>query len=796
MVRKATKSQQRSHPATPAKGRATSRARSTAAVPVQPVARIPRQGFLSGRRAAPLAEVGALPVPLTAAQVQAAHAAHVAAIAASVQLPTLHERTTDGRTVGPHTMGDIAGFPASGKRKKKKTQPGAATARVVAVIARAGWRRRWELTPLGAGAAVAGWAATDPGAAALACAALGGCSHAAARYLPERVGGRVWLSGKERTIITSWAAGASVWAAAAGAGLLHPNAVGVLALGALTGAQSLAWVKSRHVRPTVGGAEPGMSEQAAALIAAWPWTVALKAPDPLLGSVIDPVTMTEPAAGAYAFQVELRCDVHAEQATTVEIRRYLERALRLPVGTVQTQIDRDDSARLSVTMTPGRHLETADATWPGPVLTVDGLVPVALTPAGTQVAIELHNTSGIRHLTLIGSSGAGKSVASAALLLPGPLAGREVVLFIDGKRGTSAPGTAGALDMAALDPAAWSAGVRIAHRVMVARQARYGAAGIDRFDAATSTDPILTLWIDEATGVRKSLPDDLVSMVVDILREGRALGVRCVQCVQRPQFDSYIGGITARELMMGTAGATVALKPGGEAAADLTVGATSETINLAALPDGGGWCAILQSSRVLAPKARIYHAGTEAINAALAGFTPRSLTGLDLIAAGAEYRDRMTGAQWIGRMATARAQLAAGIDPTAPTRPVTGPAPAAVLAIGSTDPIQDVPADRGPVTDLAPDRVGADHPELATVATASQKAAAATARFNRATVLTALVQTPTGMTRNDIVTVTGLTKSTVRRALMALAADGGAAVIGGTEPEQWRPLAAEQLAAA
>ncbi len=788
MVRKvAKKSPRTSGTAVPTapRSRRKKAGRTRGEAPDTSPARTPRKGFLTGRKAEDLPQTQT-PVPWTAAQIQAAQAEQIAAYAAGVHLPTLHERNPAASMTGSNQLGDSAGFSASGKKKQS-----ASSTALVRALGRGVWRRRWELTPIAAAAGVAAWSATDPNAAALACAVLGGCAHASAHYLPERIAGRIWLSAKERTMIASWAAGATVWSAAASAGWVASTPAGILALGALTGAQSVSWMKSRRIRPDqTTQAGPVMSEQAAALIAAWPWTVALKAPDPLLGSFIDPASMSEPAAGAYAFQVELRTDVHAETATGNEIRCYLERALRLPVGTVQTQIDRDDCARLSVTMTPARHLETADAPWPGPVLTDQGTMPVALTPSGEQVAIELHNTSGIRHLTLIGSSGAGKSVAAAALMLPGPLAGREVIFFVDGKRGTSSPRTARALDMVAVTEDQWAAAVRIVHRIMTDRQVRYGRAGIDEYNALTSPDPIITLWIDEATGVRNSLEEALIKLVLAMLREGRSLGVRVVQCVQRPQFDSYVGGIAARELMMGSAGATVALKPGGSSSGDLTLDGTSETIDLASLPDGGGWCAILQSSKVLAPAARMYHATAERVAAELEGFTAPSLTGFDLAAAGKEYTTRLTGAAWIEQMATARAQLAAGIHPSSgATVPIAAP-------------IQDTPEwtsepsiSAGPGEE-SPPTAPSSCPQLASIASASQKAAAAQAALNRATVLGALRATPTGMTRQDIVTATGLPKSTVRRALFTLRTDGEATTIPSTEPEQWKPLAASQQSAA
>ncbi|MGL5830486.1 MAG: helix-turn-helix domain-containing protein [Angustibacter sp.] len=789
MVRKvAKKSPRTSGTAVPSAPRSKRKkaGRPRGEVPATSPARTPRKGFLTGRKAEDIAQTQT-PILWTAEQVQEAQTAQIAAYAAGVNLPTLHERSPAAGVMSPHPMSGSTGLPTPAGKKQSVT-----SAVLVRALGRGVWRRRWELTPVAAAAGVAAWSATDPGAAALACAVLGGCAHASAHYLPERIAGRVWLSAKERTMIASWAAGATIWSAAASAGWVTPNPAGVLALSALTGAQTVAWMKSRRIRPDqTPQAGPVMSEQAAALIAAWPWTVALKAPDPLLGSFIDPASMSEPALGAYAFQVELRTDVHAETATGNEIRCYLERALRLPVGTVQIQIDRDDCARLSVTMTPARHLETADAPWPGPVLTDQGTMPVALTPAGEQVAIELHNSSGIRHLTLIGSSGAGKSVAAAALMLPGPLAGREVIFFMDGKRGTSSPRTARALDMVAVTEDQWAAAVRIVHRIMTDRQVRYGRAGIDEYNALTSPDPIITLWIDEATGVRNSLEEPLIKLVTAMLREGRSLGVRVVQCVQRPQFDSYVGGIAARELMMGSAGATVALKPGGSSSGDLTLDGTSESIDLASLPDGGGWCAILQSSKVLAPAARMYHATAERVAAELEGFTAQSLTGFDLAAAGKEYVTRLTGAAWIEQMATARAQLAAGIHPSSGT---TVPVAAPIQDTPEWTSKPSAPA-TGQVEESTP-AVPSSCPQLASFASASQKAAAAQAALNRATVLGALRATPTGMTRQDIATATGLPKSTVRRALFTLRTDGEATTIPSTEPEQWKPLAGSQQSAA
>lgn len=594
------------------------------------------------------------------------------------QLPQLGTAATAVPGLVPMLPGMVPAVPAPVKR------PGEDTRVAAAAVRRWAWRNRWQLTPLAASTATVAGAAATPALTLLGLAAVAGTGYVLSERGPDEIAGRMWLSRVERRLVGRWAAGAGIWTAGvwtANAAGLHWTggalAVATATLGLLTGEQVFGWLKSRRIRPSDAVDIQQLSEQAAQLRAAWPYAV-LSGPEKLAGSMI--VDLTEPDPGTIVATVQLRPDVHAADVATLETRHWLERALHMGVGTARTEKVRDDAGHLRLILTPSRQLEKVTKIWPGPVLHDNGRVPVAVTADGREVCLRVYNDSGVYHHLLLGSSGAGKSNTLNVMLLPTVLQRLSVMVYLDGKKGTSSPRLARAMDTAIRDPKQFGPAIEMVYQIMYARQIRYGELGIDDFNAATSTDPIIELVIDECTSVKRYLNDQQEDMLAEMSETGRALGIALKYSSQRGNADDLPGGMRVRNNMMGSVGNVIALRPGGTHAQTTTLTATSEEIDLLALPggdDAGGWCAVLTAGQVAGFPARIMFDPKKdsRVDSLLDGFKPRTLEGADRSAAGEFYANRPTGTQWYADQLAARARQESGAPQAHPA-----PVPAPVLA--------------------------------------------------------------------------------------------------------------------
>ena len=534
------------------------------------------------------------------------------------------------------------------------------------------WRHRWELAPLLATGSVAITAAIDPAAAVMVTGAAGGAAGLAHWKGPNKLFGRAWLSRLERGIVAKYAAGASFWSAGVLVGGWEPGSwFGLGTLAAATTVQSISWVRSRQIRKgEIVTAEDVtmLSEKALAIMNTWPLAVAAFGPRGLLGShlidVQEPLTevpegQTPEKTGAIVLSVELRRMVHAQDVVNDENRRWLERELDQGIGTVRLETDRDHASRMRVVLTPTRHLETTSKVWPGPVVTQDGRIPIAVTPEGNTIYIRLWNQTGVNHLLLVGSSGSGKSNTYNVMLLPAVLARKAVLIYLDGKQGASNPKLAQAMDMVARTSEQRKATIRMVYAVLQDREKRYGAMGLDEFDV-NGPDPIILFVIDEATGVKRELDAQEEAMVAEISEKGRSLGIAEWMSVQSANMVNLPGGGDTRKNLTGTVGNVIGMRPGDHSAKSVTLSSTSEDIDLLGLPEGPGWCAVLSGGGVQAKEARILHIPPGDEGAALfakhipADFTPRGLTGADARAAGAIYANRTTGRAWLADMAAQR----------------------------------------------------------------------------------------------------------------------------------------------
>jgi DNA-binding transcriptional ArsR family regulator len=456
--------------------------------------------------------------------------------------------------------------------------------------------------------------------------------------------------------------------------------------------------------------------------------------------------------------------VHAETVANAETRQWLERALHMGVGTAKVTTVRDNAGQVELVLTPSRQLEKVSKTWPGPRLYDDGRAPVAIAPSGRDVCIRLFDDNGVRHLMLIGSSNSGKSNAYNVVLLPLVLSGRSVVFYVDGKRGTSSPELARVMDLAALNDLAWRRAIRMVHRILVAREERYGRMGLSGFDV-NGEDPVIELVLDEGTTVLKGITSSDERLIEEVSERGRALGVSLKLAVQNAEADQVPGGMNVKTNVMGANGNVIGLRPGTSSGATMTLSATSQEVDLRSLPEGGGWGAILSGGVVAAERARLFWiAGRDALASHLDGFAPRGLHGADLAAADApdEYEDgeaglyssRFTGAAWLEDMQQARSGA---------------PAPAA--------PKLTVVKDRDQTRSTAAARTGHDVAAMAGEAAAGLLAITAAkveqGAQSRQDVVDALRHAgPGGATRDELEAATGLSKATVNRHLRTLVEAG------------------------
>jgi hypothetical protein len=218
---------------------------------------------------------------------------------------------------------------------------------------------------------------------------------------------------------------------------------------------------------------------------------------------------------------------------------------------------------------------------------------------------------------------------------------------------------------------------------MRSRKDRRKLERLSKWRGRAEKDPVITLVIDEATTAKGELPEAVQDKVMEILREGRKLGVRCIQVTQDPMGDDLIGGRKARGLMGGN-GTMIGHRPGEGTANMLTGSGTAEKIDLLRLPPEPGWCGIIRRGQVLAKAARVKYATEEKVEEVLASIAPRTLTGADLAAAGARYANRVQGrhvvAELTGNDEAADQAVDQAPTPVLTAPPTASPAPASAPA--------------------------------------------------------------------------------------------------------------------
>ena len=272
---------------------------------------------------------------------------------------------------------------------------------------------RWQEAPLVALVLVF-WAGSGPGFGA----ALTGASAALLYFSRTRgtIGGRMYLSERERQVAALWLAVASLWQ------LLtlvpfweRPGRVELAILVAMQVFPSYQWWGCRRPpRPKK------LSAKSTERLALWSLRIAVK-DGVLKGSAIDRSTVTEPVPEVLSFEVELREDVHNADASTDTSRKAIESGLKLPSDCVQVTALRTKSSRIKVVLAPVRTLEVNTVKWPlaEPLISPLGILPLSRTDEGQAISIQKWGKDGVKHGRGCGNSGTGKSGVIRCLALPG-----------------------------------------------------------------------------------------------------------------------------------------------------------------------------------------------------------------------------------------------------------------------------------------------------------------------------------------------------------------------------------------
>lgn len=479
------------------------------------------------------------------------------------------------------------------------------TAQKAALGAAGTWQRRHELAPV-TGAVVTA-AAGSAWPVQTAGALLAG---AAGQDVLRRLRRGFW-SAAERSAATSWALGAAGWS---GAHLVVAGGAWwqwLLGLGAATGWQSYRWWTADPDQ--VPEAAPVYVEAVCAVLG----ELAVDG-GPLTGSRITAVHM--PADQVVVADVELGYGLHARDTPTAALRSTVEARLQTPLDGVEVKVVGVSTLRLTVSWT--QVLDAAPLTWrpspPGQAWLGQGddrqdvALPAWLVGKADGKVSVLHGWT-------VGANGSGKSTTLTALLLPGLMAGVELVLMADGKGDSLEKLLPYIARYARLSGSRFEQVITLGWAIMRSRQAR-GWTG------PSPTDPIVTLVIDEATSVKEQIDATTADHVFELGRMGRSLGVRVIQGTQTPLVDHLIGEGGWRANVRWVIGH----RSGDATYSSIAATSTNEDISLLGLPEGRA--AILFDGAVIARRAKIGFVTANDIKAAMDGVEPAQLHPADMAA--------------------------------------------------------------------------------------------------------------------------------------------------------------------
>lgn len=556
----------------------------------------------------------------------------------------------------PHLSATSSGADTRKKRRPSARHKQSRVATLPADLVKFTWKYRWRLTPAVATTAVFVGTAVAPGYTLAGALIAGSVAYALAQAeLTFR--GRKLLSKQERLLVSYWCAGA------AGADLIELLTDTwawrrvLFTLGAATSYQSYLWVAGRRsTRPA-----SKLSAQGKRYLSLWA-RVSQYSEGTLKGSSVVSGTATEPTTGTLVFTVQLRADVHGRTAETEVVWRKVETLLGLPPDTVRIKCDRDVSTRAKVTMSASKYLEHNVVPWPGPELTPDGHVLLGDDLAGAVVVVPRYDAKGVKHARITGNTGNGKTstarvfltacasaTVSASETTASGLANaslEECIWLLDGKRGTSLPEVRNLFDWYAVTDDEWPGVLDAFYATLLARQLRRGEEGLSAWRPGTETDPIIRLYIAEASAVRRSLQARGLAKkydryVLEALQHGRALGMAVDQESQDATAENWLGGRPARELM--SKGAAISHRPGGATGQQYAGDGASERMRLLKLPEQEGFAAVVVNGRSVADVMRVRWCSEDASKAWASTYVARTLAGADERAAGPAYAGRTHG---------------------------------------------------------------------------------------------------------------------------------------------------------
>lgn len=481
------------------------------------------------------------------------------------------------------------------------------SAQQAALATAATWRHRHQLMPISATAATACAGSIWPG-----WTAAGLLAGAAAQDIARRTEAGAWTAG-ERAAAATWAVGAAGWSAA------HWVVPGgswwqwLIGLAGATGAQSVAWWRTRDEQPEP--AAPPIYVQAAAAVLG---ELALDG-GPLTHSQITAITM--PAPQVVVVDVALAYGVHTEDAATPALRRTLQARLQLPAP---PQVDTIDANTLRITMSWSLALDEETVAW-RPGRSGDGQSWLGLADDRRDIHIPTYSRGGadskvrVHHGWLVGRTGGGKSTTLTALLLPGLSGGWELVLVVDGKGDSVVKIERHVARYARLSGTRFEQVITIAYGIMRSRQRR-GWTG------PSPTDPVVTLVIDEATTVKENIDNTTQRMVYELSRMGESLGVRVIQGLQIPVIEDLIGEGGFRANTRWVIGHVSADPTYSSIAAQ----STNDDVSLLGLPVGRA--AVIVEGQVVARSAKVTFVDQDDVDEAMRGVEPAQLHPADMAA--------------------------------------------------------------------------------------------------------------------------------------------------------------------
>jgi hypothetical protein len=495
-------------------------------------------------------------------------------------------------------------------------------ARQAAVGALSTWERRHELAPVTATLATLAAGSAFPGATAAGLATVAVYQGAVAAT------GRGRKSQDERAIAAGWAVSAAGWA---GAHLFVPGGTWWawgLSLAAVTGVQSaMYWRSGPAQSPQQQVAEISIYERALAAVLG---ELSMDG-GPLRGARLASLSM--PAPQVVVAEVALGYGHHSDDAATTALARAIETRAQIPFkGGIEVTAINPSTIRVTASWTQAldSHSVPYDAARnPG-----RGKSWVGIDDARNDIVLnnytvgEADGKVRVHHGWLVGRTGAGKSSALTAILLPGLKAGEEIVLDADGK-GDS---------MDKLEPyicryarrklgEGGSPGdrfeqtVTLARSIMMARKARPGG-----WTGPSPTDPVITLVANDATSVKGEIDPVTQEHFAEIGRMGESLGVRTIQDLQIPKVDDLIGegdwrGNTRWVFGFVSADATYS---------SIASQSTNEELSLLGLQVGRA--AVIVEGQVRARNAKMVWISTEDVEQAMRGVEPAQLHPDDMAA--------------------------------------------------------------------------------------------------------------------------------------------------------------------